>query len=149
MISQTAEYALRAIVFLADQGEARTTQEIAAKTLVPPSYLSKVMQSLSRAGVVRSQRGLHGGFTMAKAPDELSVWDVIDAVDPIQRIRTCPLDLKEHGAKLCPLHRRLDDALALVENAFRESTVGDLLREPTMSKPLCDFPHVAAERRGA
>jgi Rrf2 family protein len=148
MISQTAEYALRAIVYLADQGEARTTQEIAKATLVPSSYLSKVMQSLSRAQVVRSQRGLHGGFTLAKAPDELSVWDVIEAVDPIQRIRTCPLGLKGH-VKLCPLHRRLDDALALVENAFRESTVGDLLREPTKSKPLCDFPHVAPQRRGA
>jgi len=140
MISQTAEYALRAIVYLADQGEARTTQEIAAATLVPASYLSKVMQALSRARVVRSQRGLHGGFTLAKEPDELSVWDVIEAVDPIQRIRTCPLGLKAHGAKLCPLHRRLDDALALVESAFRESTVGDLLREPTKSKPLCEFP---------
>ena len=149
MISQTAEYALRAIVFLADQGEARTTQEIAATTLVPPSYLSKVMQSLSRAHVVRSQRGLHGGFTLARSPDELSVWDVIEAVDPIQRIRTCPLGLKSHGTKLCPLHRRLDNALALVENAFRESTVGDLLQEPTKSKPLCDFPHVAPQRRGA
>jgi Rrf2 family nitric oxide-sensitive transcriptional repressor len=148
MISQTAEYALRAIVYLADQGEARTTQEIAKATLVPPSYLSKVMQSLSRAQVVRSQRGLHGGFTLAKAPDELTVWDVIEAVDPIQRIRTCPLGLKAH-VKLCPLHRRLDDALALVENAFRESTVGDLLREPTTSKPLCDFPHPAPQRRGA
>jgi Rrf2 family protein len=148
MISQTAEYALRAIVFLADQGEARTTQEIAATTRVPPSYLSKVMQALSRAGVVRSQRGLHGGFTLAKAPDELSVWDVIEAVDPIQRIRTCPLGIKAHGTKLCPLHRRLDDALALVENAFRESTVGDLLREPNKSKPLCEFPHLP-QRRGA
>jgi Rrf2 family nitric oxide-sensitive transcriptional repressor len=149
MISQTAEYALRAIVFLADQGEARTTQQIAAATHVPASYLSKVMQSLSRSRVVRSQRGLHGGFTLAKSPEELSVWDIIDAVDPIQRIRTCPLGLKAHGVKLCPLHRRLDDALALVENAFRESTVADLLQEPTKSKPLCDFPHLAPQRRGA
>jgi Rrf2 family protein len=148
MISQTAEYALRAIVYLADQGEARTTQEIAKATLVPASYLSKVMQALSRGQVVRSQRGLHGGFTLAKAPDELSVWDVVEAVDPIQRIRTCPLGLKAH-VKLCPLHRRLDDALALVENAFRESTVGDLLREPSASKPLCDFPHLVTKRRGA
>jgi Rrf2 family protein len=149
MISQTAEYALRAIVFLADAGEARTTQEIAAATRVPSSYLSKVMQALSRARVVRSQRGLHGGFTLATPPSALSVWDVIEAVDPIQRIRTCPLGLKEHGSRLCPLHKRLDDALALVENAFRESTVSDLLQEPSKSKPLCDFPHAAPQRRGA
>jgi Rrf2 family protein len=149
MISQTAEYALRAIVFLADQGKARTAHQIAATTLVPPSYLSKVMQSLSRAGVVRSQRGLHGGFTLAKASDHLSVWDVIEAVDPIQRIRTCPLGIEAHGSKLCPLHRRLDDALALVENAFRESTVGDLLRESTKRKPLCDDADARDQRREA
>jgi Rrf2 family nitric oxide-sensitive transcriptional repressor len=74
---------------------------------------------------------------------------VIETVDPIQRIRTCPLGLKAHGTKLCPLHRRLDDALALVETAFRESTVGDMLREPTKRKPLCDFPHLAPQRRRA
>jgi Rrf2 family transcriptional regulator, nitric oxide-sensitive transcriptional repressor len=149
MISQTAEYALRAIVYLADQGAARTTQQIAASTRVPSSYLSKVMQALARAGVVNSQRGLHGGFTIVKPVDELSVWDVIQAVDPIQRIRSCPLGIKAHGLRLCPLHKRLDDALALVEKAFRDSTVADLLREPTKSKPLCEFPNLAPRRRGA
>jgi Rrf2 family transcriptional regulator, nitric oxide-sensitive transcriptional repressor len=149
MISQTAEYALRAIVYLADQGEARTTQQIAAATRVPSSYLSKVMQALSRAGVVNSQRGLHGGFTIVKPVDELSVWDVIQAVDPIQRIRSCPLGITAHGLRLCPLHKRLDEALALVEKAFRDSTVADLLREPSKSKPLCDFPNSAPRRRGA
>jgi Rrf2 family nitric oxide-sensitive transcriptional repressor len=149
MISQTAEYALRAIVYLADQGEARTTQQIAAATRVPSSYLSKVMQSLTRAGVVNSQRGLHGGFTLVKSPDDVSVWEVIDAVDPIQRIRFCPLGLQAHGIRLCPLHKRLDDALAMVETAFRDSTLGDLIREPSKSKPLCEFPNLAPRRRGA
>ena len=146
MISQTAEYALRAIVFLADQGVAKTTQQIALATHVPAGYLSKVMQSLARGGLVNSQRGLHGGFTLAKKPDKLTVWEVVDAVDPIQRIRTCPLGLKSHGANLCPMHRRLDDAMAMVENAFRSSTVQELLDEPTRSKPLCDFPHVPAKK---
>ena len=146
MISQTAEYALRAIVFLADQGVAKTTQQIAQATHVPAGYLSKVMQSLARAGLVSSQRGLHGGFTLAKKADKLTVWEVVDAVDPIQRIRTCPLGLKSHGANLCPMHRRLDDAMAMVENAFRGSTVQELLDEPTRSKPLCDFPHVPTKK---
>ncbi len=138
-----------AIVYLADQGEARTTQQIAAATRVPSSYLSKVMQSLTRAGVVNSQRGLHGGFTLVKSPDDVSVWEVIDAVDPIQRIRFCPLGLQAHGIRLCPLHKRLDDALAMVETAFRDSTLGDLIREPSKSKPLCEFPNLAPRRRGA
>jgi Rrf2 family protein len=147
MISQTAEYALRAIVYLADQDGPQTTQQIAQTTRVPAGYLSKVMQSLARAGLVHSQRGLHGGFTLVKKPDELTVWEVVEAVDPIQRIRSCPLGLKSHGANLCPMHRRLDDAAALVEEAFRNSTVQELLDEPTASKPLCDFPHRPVKKR--
>ena len=147
MISQTAEYALRAIVYLADQDGPQTTHQIAQTTRVPAGYLSKVMQSLARAGLVHSQRGLHGGFTLLKKADELTVWEVVDAVDPIQRIRSCPLGLKAHGANLCPMHRRLDDAAALVEDAFRNSTVQELLDEPTTSKPLCEFPHRPAKKR--
>lgn len=141
MISQTAEYALRAIVYLADQQEPRTTQQIAQVTRVPAGYLSKVLQSLARGGLVTSQRGLHGGFRLAQSSKQVTVWQVIDAVDPLQRIRSCPLGLKSHGVNLCPMHRRLDDALAMVETAFRASTVAELLEEPTRSKPLCDFPH--------
>jgi Rrf2 family nitric oxide-sensitive transcriptional repressor len=141
MISQTAEYALRAIAHLASQpAVAQTTQQIADTTHVPPPYLSKVLQALGRAGMIRSQRGLHGGFLLVKDPETLTVYDVVQAVDPLQRITTCPLGLKAHGTHLCPLHRRLDDALSLVEQSFRDSTMADLLREPTTSKPLCPFP---------
>ncbi len=141
MISQTAEYALRAIAHLASQpAVAQTTQQIADTTHVPPPYLSKVLQALARAGLIRSQRGLHGGFHLVKDPETLTVYDVVQAVDPLRRITTCPLGLKAHGTHLCPLHRRLDDALSLVEQSFRDSTMADLLREPNTSKPLCPFP---------
>jgi Rrf2 family nitric oxide-sensitive transcriptional repressor len=141
MISQTAEYALRAIVHLAiEPTEPQTAQQIAAATKVPLPYLSKVLQALGRARLIHSQRGLHGGFTLLKRPEELSVYEIVQAVDPLRRIRACPLGLEAHGTNLCPLHRRLDDALALVEQSFRESTIADLLNEPTTSKPLCPFP---------
>ena len=145
MISQTAEYALRVVVHLASQnGVPVTTHQLALATRVPEGYLSKVIQSLSRAGLLRSQRGLHGGSVLTRAPAEMSIHDVVEAVDPIKRIRSCPLNLKSHGAVLCPLHRRLDAAMEQVEQAFRESTIADLLAEPTSSKPLCDVPGDAA-----
>lgn len=141
MISQTAEYALRAAVYLADQqGAPRTTLQIAEVTQVPAGYLAKVMQSLSRAGLVRSQRGLGGGFTLAVKPDELSVLAIINAVDPIRRFPECPLGIPSHGRRLCPLHRRLDDAAQMVEDAFCETMVADLLAVPARNKPLCRFP---------
>jgi Rrf2 family protein len=140
MLSQTVEYALRAIVYLADQAPApRTNEQIAEITKVPQAYLSKLMQTLTRAGLVRSQRGVHGGFTLVKPPRELTILEVVNAVDPVQRIHTCPLSLEAHGTHLCPLHRRLDNALAQFEDAFRNTTVADVLGEPTGSVPLCNI----------
>ncbi len=139
MFSQTVEYALRAVVYLADQApEARTTDQISEATQVPKPYLSKVLQNLGRSDIVRSQRGIGGGITLVKTPEELTILDVVDAVEPIERIVTCPLGLKTHGKHLCPLHRRMDDALAMVQDAFKKTTLAEVLAEPTRSTPLCE-----------
>src|ERR1043165_8780695 len=141
MFSQTVEYALRAVVHLASNvPNAQTTEEIAKATRVPQAYLSKVLQSLVQAGVVKSQRGIGGGMSLARAPTELTILEVVNAVDPIRRIVTCPPNLAAHGVRLCPLHRRVDNALALVEDAFRSTTLQEVIDEPTDSFPLCEFP---------
>ena len=138
MFSQTVEYALRAVVVLADHpDEPRTVHQIAEACQVPPDYLGKVMQALGRAGLVSAQRGKHGGFTLRADPSVLSILDVVNAVDPIRRIRQCPLGIAAHGRKLCPLHRRLDAAMAAVESALGASTLAELLEEPEPMKPLC------------
>ena len=138
MFSQTVEYALRAVIYLADHSPiGRTTQQIADVTKVPQAYLSKVLQSLSKNGVVRSQRGIGGGISLIKKPEELTILEVVNAVDPIQRIHTCPLGIKSHGETLCPLHRRIDESIATMEAAFQNSTLADILSEPSKSIPLC------------
>lgn len=139
MISPTAEYALRAIVAIAQgDGEAVVTPTMARITKVPSGYLPKVLQTLRRAGLVDSKRGLGGGFTLSKAPGELTILEVVNAVDPIKRIERCPLDLGSHGTNLCPLHRRLNDATELVEQAFAKTTIAELLAQRGRSTPLCE-----------
>jgi Rrf2 family nitric oxide-sensitive transcriptional repressor len=146
MLSQTAEYALRAVVFLADHaGESRTTEYIAEGTHVPVGYLAKIMQGLSKAGLVTGQRGLYGGFTLARPAKDLTVYDVVQATDPIDRITSCPLGLEDHGSNLCPLHRGLDNAMGAVEMTFKRMTIHQLLNSPSSSRPLCSFPRSAAE----
>ena len=109
MISQTAEYALRAVVWLGGRSDEPVgTKHISQAAQVPAGYLSKVLQMLARADLVVSTSGRGGGFRLTRRPEEISVLDVINAVDPIQRIRECPLHLAGHGTELCPLHRRLD-----------------------------------------
>lgn len=142
MFSQTVEYALRAVVHLAYEAPTpRTTDQIAKATKVPRAYLSKVLQNLARAGIVHSQRGIGGGMTLTKPPAALTILEVVNAVEPLGRIKECPLGLKAHGVRLCPLHRRLDNALASVEAAFRDTTLAEVLAEPTASPPLCEVPY--------
>ena len=141
MFSQTVEYALRAVVHLAQHAPAgRTTEQVADATKVPKAYLSKVLQGLSRAGVVQSQRGIGGGISLVKSPDQLTILEVVNSVEPIERIQVCPLGLESHGTHLCPLHRRVDNALAMVEDAFKTTTLAEILAEPSRSAPLCAFP---------
>jgi Rrf2 family protein len=140
MISQTAEYALRAIVFLADHpDQAHTAEAIAQGTRVPVGYLAKIMQVLARAGLVSSQRGLYGGFTLRRSARDLTIYDVVQCIDPINRITRCPVDLEQHGDILCHLHKVLDDALAMVETSFKQYSIHDLLHKDGDTRPLCDF----------
>jgi Rrf2 family protein len=153
MIAKTAEYALRAVVVLArDPRRAYSAEQIAQVTRVPRRYAHKVLQALVRAGLVRSQSGPGGGYALVRPPEELSLLDVVSAVEPIPRIRHCPLGLKEH-TRLCPLHRELDEACAATERAFARVTVAGLLDQAAGAPPLCEVgrngePARAAGRRG-
>lgn len=99
-ISQTAEYALRAVVWLAGHAEAAMgTPEIARSTRVPPGYLAKVLQLLGRGGLVTSAPGRKGGFRLARSAAEISILQVVNAVDPVERIRRCPLGIESHGGR--------------------------------------------------
>jgi len=127
MISQTIEYALRAMSSLASlESAAATSETIARMTHVPQGYLSKVMRDLVRADLVRSFRGPHGGFVLARDPGAITLLDIVNAVDPIRRISACPLNDPRH-VDLCPLHQCLDDCLAHIENRFRSTTLGSVL----------------------
>lgn len=158
MLSHTAEYALRAVVCLAGHRDGPlTSSEVAESTGVPASYLAKVLKMLARAGVVDSRRGRRGGFSLASSPEEVTVLEVINAVDPLQRIDRCPArrgahdparpsspepargDVHEaaHGAGLCPLCRELDGAVALVQGVFAECTIARLLAEAAGGPAAC------------
>ncbi|MFO0787090.1 MAG: Rrf2 family transcriptional regulator [Phycisphaerales bacterium] len=127
MVSQTVEYALRAMSHLASLHQAVTSVEIARATKVPHGYLSKVMRDLVCADLVRSFRGRRGGFILAREPAAISVLDIVNAVDPIHRIDHCPLENPLH-ATLCPLHRCLDDAMAHIEKVFARATLDGVVQ---------------------
>lgn len=138
MLSQTIEYALRAMIHLAgtEPGTSANSETISASTKVPQGYLSKILRDLVVAGLVTSQRGPNGGFTLARPADQISMLDVVNAVDPIQRIKKCPLGNPAH-IQLCPLHKRIDGAIAMIEHEFESTNLADVLASNTRSQGTC------------
>lgn len=130
-LTQTAEYALRAVVWLAHHpGQPQTTRQIADATQVPSSYLPKVLQPLVRAGLVDGQRGLRGGYSLRKEACDLTLLDVVQQVDPVQHRVSCPLGLSGHRGRLCPLHRLLEQLVLAEEKLLGETHLSDLLGLP-------------------
>jgi Rrf2 family protein len=108
------------------------------------------MQVLSRTGLIRSQRGVRGGFSLSRLPQSLTLREIIQAFGPLPRIIGCPLGILSHNTHLCPLHRRLDNALAMMEQTLQTTTVADLLqgKPPQSCCSRCQSAEPAVERDG-
>jgi Rrf2 family protein len=141
MWSRTAEYALRAMVYLSVRSpETCTTHEIAAATQVPKAYLSKVLQLLARSNLVQSHRGLRGGISLAKPPDQTTVHEIIAAVDSRPQVHTREVGLEPHAPRFNEMHRRIDDVAAIVERVFETTTLTELA-EPSVKTQRCETSH--------
>jgi Rrf2 family protein len=137
MLSKTAEYALRAVVWLGRTPEQTAPADVLAeRTKAPRRYLHKVLQDLVRANLVRSQSGPGGGYSLAKPSKQITILDVVNAVAPLERIERCPLGLRSHIV-LCPLHKELDKAYAMIELALSKVTIAQLVRSAAPAAPLC------------
>lgn len=138
MLSKTCEYALRVVTFLASiPGEATSAQKLADRTKVPNRYLYKVLQDLVAADLLQSRPGPGGGYELIANRKGITILDVVNAVDPIERIHSCPLGLASH-TELCPLHAELDRAYATTEAALAAVTIEKLIQSADSIIPLCD-----------
>jgi len=141
MINLTGEYALRAVVHLSrgDPQKPASASEIALATKVPQAYLQKILRTLSQQGLLTAQRGMGGGFMLAKPPAAISVLDVLKVCDSGPcRIEHCPLGIPGH-THLCSLHHLIDQQTEGVESVFASTSIADLLNDPSGTRPLCDL----------
>jgi Rrf2 family protein len=132
MLSQTAEYALRAVVHLARHPDEAPIQamDLAAATEVPETYLRKVLHELTRAGVLQSTRGKRGGFRLAVPAERLALLTVVRRFDPITDRRKCLLGRYEcSDAHPCPAHRRWKSTAERIAAFFGKTTVADVARD--------------------
>ena len=82
-ITRQADYAVRAVLYLAQLGNERraATSQIAEEQQIPPSFLAKIVSQLSVAGLLQTSRGARGGVSLARTPDEITLLEVVEAID--------------------------------------------------------------------
>ena len=132
MLSQTAEYALRAVLYLAERSDDGTVRvgEMAQALRIPRNYLSKILHRLARAGVLASTRGKTGGFQLAVAADRLRLSEIVAPFDRVDERRRCLLGRPQCSDRTaCAAHSRWKDVADTVATFFRETTVAELLSD--------------------
>jgi Rrf2 family transcriptional regulator, iron-sulfur cluster assembly transcription factor len=90
-ISRKADYALRAVLYISKQptDKRNSINAIAESESVPRDFLAKILKELTRAEILKSYQGVHGGYQLAKSPSQVSVLDVIEAMDGPLGINLC------------------------------------------------------------
>jgi Rrf2 family protein len=137
MITKTGLHAVRAMAALARlpagafAGAGRVAQEIDA----PPNYLSKLLKTLAREGLVESQKGLGGGFRLAKEPRRITLFDVVDVFEHLNRWSGCILGRREcSDLRACVVHDKWKKARTAYLQLLQTTTIADLVRtgEPAL-----------------
>lgn len=152
MLSLTAEYALRAVLYIAHQnGGSRVRVDVLADALdLPRNYLSKTLNQLSKEGVLESHRGPSGGFRLARPAEELTLAKVVHPFDPDTGRLTCLLG-RSHcdDAHPCPAHARWVPLGERLARFFRETTVAQLLQDYDFNGDLAEALRGRREARTA
>jgi Rrf2 family iron-sulfur cluster assembly transcriptional regulator len=115
------------------------TKDVAELSQVPREYLAKIVQLLARGKVIESKKGRGGGICLARDTKSISLFDVVDVVDPIRHYEHCPFKLQEHKGGLCPLHRRLEGLIQGIVKEFKCTSLHQIVEDSKTSSALCDF----------
>jgi Rrf2 family protein len=124
-ITRQADYAVRAVVFLTQlgQGKRAATNQIAREKQIPPSFLAKIVSQLSVAGILQTSRGAHGGVSLSHTPDQISLLDVIEAIDGPIMLNECAIHPGSCNlGNGCPLHPIWLEAQTELVNRLRTTT---------------------------
>lgn len=129
MLSKSCEYGLRATLYLATLNREGYVSigTISEDLNISFPFLTKIFQKLNDANLLESRRGPKGGVALTKSPDEISLYDIVVAIDGAELFEECVLGLPGCGdAEPCPLHEEWADQRDEIETTFRETTLAEL-----------------------
>jgi Rrf2 family protein len=135
-LTRAADYGVRVMIYLASpEADVRVSlSDLAAATQAPVSFLSKVLQTLARAGLISSRRGQSGGFRISARGRTASMLDVIEAIDGKVCLNTCLIAGKSCGRKAsCPAHPVWLNAQRAILQVLSQAKVADLANQAALA----------------
>jgi Rrf2 family protein len=128
LVTRETDYAVRCVLYLArEKGLVANVTEIAHAMHIPKTFLAKILQRLIRSKIVGSLRGMNGGFLLAKKPADISLLDIMEAIQGPAGINVCAVDSKKcHRSSSCAVHPVWVDIRREVENRLKKETIDKL-----------------------
>jgi Rrf2 family protein len=128
-VTRETDYAVRTVLYLAQERDrVASVTEVAKAMCIPKSYLAKILQRLVRSHILLSQRGVNGGFSLARKPAEISLLDIMESIQGPAGINVCAIESKRCGMSgSCAVHPVWVEIRKEVEKRLRRETIGKLV----------------------
>ncbi|SFR09177.1 RrF2 family transcriptional regulator [Desulfoscipio geothermicus] len=124
-LNQATDYAFRAVLYLSrlPRGEVVEARAIAEQEHIPIRFMLKILRMLTRAGIVESYRGVGGGYALAKMPREITMRDVVEAVEGPVYVNRCliaPDECNKRNTAKCAIHKALFSIQQTINDKLEE-----------------------------
>jgi Rrf2 family protein len=139
MLSNTAKYAIRAVIYVAmngKEGEKLGIKKISADLKIPSPFLGKIMQSLAKHKILCSTKGPHGGFGLCRKAENISLMDIVEVVDGVDNFNECIVGLESCtiNDKHCPIHSKYAEIRSELKTYFEGQSIAALVHDIKESK---------------
>lgn len=131
-ITREGDYGIRSVLYLARQPYKKVSfvNEISEDYKIPRSFLAKILQKLVKAKVVRSYRGVKGGFSLARSPKDISMLDVLEAIEGRLSVNLCIMDRKKCGfSRQCPVQHVWHTVQSRVTDVLKKTNFEELAKQ--------------------
>lgn len=138
-ITRQADYALRAMLYLSElePTQRAATSQIAEDQHIPPSFLAKIISQLSIAGLIHTSRGARGGVSLARPAEEISVLEVVEAIDGPIALNECTTDAAACAfGEDCPLRPLWCDTQSELVKRLRKTSFAEFVVKPEIEAAL-------------
>lgn len=134
MLSNTCKYAVRAVIYLAmneEEGKKIGIKQISKDLDIPAPFLGKILQTLAKHKLLSSTKGPHGGFSLGRNPNDITLLDIVEIIDGNEFFNQCLIGLEichysPYHEKDCPFHPKSGPIRSTLYKLFKEQTVGEL-----------------------